>query len=86
MKSVLGLVLPALPTAALAQSEPYKLIITWYQSSNLEIDYPSLARCERAKMAVEREVDRRRREQESSMPPGSVTIGKSPNGAFCIPG
>ena len=67
-------------------SGPYKLVITWYQSDLAVIDYPSRARCEKAKRAVEDEVARRKAESEATAPPGSVVIGKSPNGAFCIPG
>lgn len=71
---------------AFAQAGPYKLIITWYQSNLTVIDYPSLARCEQARRAVEAEIERRAATSQAALPPGSITIGLSPNGAFCIPG
>ena len=86
MKLALGLLLVAAPTTAVAQAAPYKLIITWYQSNLTVIDYPSLARCGQAKMAVEAEIQKRKRENDALAPPSSIVIGKSPNGAFCIPG
>jgi hypothetical protein len=76
----------ALAIAAQAQVGPYKLVITWYQSDLTVIDYPSSARCEVARRAVEAEVARRQREGLAGQPPGTVIVGKSPNGAFCIPG
>ncbi len=77
----------ALTTPALAQepaSGPYKLVITWFQNDIVVIDYPSLARCERAQAAVIRSIlDRNRRAAEAGavrMPSVSAEI------AFCIPG
>lgn len=56
---------------------PYKLVITWYQSIAV-VDYPSKARCERAKQAV---LDRTRAKAlASGLPAESGDI------AFCIPG
>ncbi len=86
MKLALGLLFVTVPTAAVAQAAPYKLIITWYQSDLTVIDYPSLARCEQAKLAIEAEIQKRKRENDALAPPGSIVIGKSPNGAFCMPG
>ncbi len=65
---------------------PAKLLISWFQSGLTSVDYPSQARCEQARSFVEAEVRRRARETAAALPPGSVTIGVSPNGAFCIPG
>jgi hypothetical protein len=67
-------------------SGPYKLVITWYQSDLTVIDYPNRARCEKAKQTVEEEIAKRKAESDALAPPGSIVIGKSPNGAFCIPG
>lgn len=38
--------------AAPAADSPYKLVVTWYQSGITAIDYPSRARCERAREAL----------------------------------
>lgn len=67
-------------------SGPAKLIITWYQGGIVAVDYPSQSRCEQARGFVQAEVRRRYQASQASMPPGSVTVGVSPNGAFCIPG
>lgn len=64
------------PTAAQSDG-PYKLVITWYQSV-VVIDYPSLARCERAKQVL---IERARaRAVATGLPPESGDI------AQCIPG
>lgn len=76
----------AVPTAALAQPTPYKLIISWYQSNLTVVDYPSKVRCEAAANALNDEVARRLAESDSAAPAGTVRIGTGPNGAFCIPG
>ena len=87
MRSMLYVSALLLPAAASAQaSGPYKLVITWYQSNITVIDYPSQARCEAARRAVEAEIERRKSASAASLPAGSITIGSSPNGAFCIPG
>lgn len=78
--------LMAWATAANAQATSYKLIIVWYQSSLTVIDYPSAARCEAGRKAVLDEIRRRQAQADADAPPGSVIIGRSPNGAFCIPG
>lgn len=75
-----------IPAPVYAQSAPYKLVISWYQSNLTVVEYPSKARCEAAARALNEEVDRRTAETLASMPAGSVPVGKSPNGAFCIPG
>lgn len=68
----------ALPAAVHAQVSPYKLIITWYQSGIIAIDYPNKARCERAREAVLERT--RERTLKAGLPPESGDI------AFCIPG
>lgn len=65
---------------------PFKLIITWHGSNLTVIDYPSFQRCDLARQAVAAEAERRQRASDAAMPAGSVRIGTSPNGAFCIPG
>lgn len=82
----LALLAVAIPSAALAQAGPSKLVITWFQSNLTVVDYPTAARCEVARRVVEEEIARRARESDAAMPPGAIKIGKSPNGAFCIPG
>ena len=76
----------ALPASAQAQSAPYKLIISWYQSNLTVIDYPSKDRCEAAARAVNAEVARKLAESDAAAPAGSIRVGIGPNGAFCIPG
>lgn len=83
---VLAVVLVAFPTATFAQVAPHKLIISWYQSNLIVVDYPSKERCEAAAMAVNAEVARRLAESDARAPQGSVRISTGPNGAFCIPG
>lgn len=78
--------LAVLPSAALAQTGPYKLIITWPQSDITVIDYPSQSRCERGRKAVEAEAARILRESLATMPHGRQVASRSPYGAFCIPG
>lgn len=74
-------------TAVAAQQPgPFKLVITWNQAGIAVVDYPDAGRCERARRAVEAEVQRRMRESLASMPQGSRIIGTPANGAFCIPG
>ena len=82
----LAAMLAALPSAALAQGSPYKLIVSWYQSNLTVIDYPNKERCETAAKAVNTEVARRVALSDAQAPPGSIRLGGSPNGAFCIPG
>lgn len=74
------------PSVTLAQVTPYKLVISWYQSNLTVLDYPTKGRCEAAASAVNDEVVRRFVENLKKLPPGSVPVGTTPNGAFCIPG
>lgn len=74
---VLTLVMLSAPVAAQSDG-PYKLIITWFQSGIVVIDYPSKARCERASQAVlERMMEKAKR---AGLPQEGGDI------AFCIPG
>ena len=78
--------LAGVPSVALAQAAPYKLVISWYQSNLTVIDYPTRDRCLAAARAVNAEVERKQAESDAKAPAGSVRIGTSPNFAFCIPG
>lgn len=84
----------ALVALAMAQAQtgpwtkyqgPFKLVITWNQSITV-VDYPSFVRCDAARKAVEAEVQQRARENLAAMPEGTRVVGRSTNGAFCIPG
>lgn len=86
MRVTLALLLLSIPSASIAQAGSYKLIITWYQAGMVVVDYPSAARCEAARRAVEAEVAKRQRETVANLPPGGIIFGTSANGAFCIPG
>lgn len=74
----------AQPLGAQERPLPYKLIISWYQSNLIVIDYPTKVRCEAAAKAVNDEVERKI--AEVSISTGAVPVIKGPNGAFCIPG
>ena len=82
---VAGLVL-CWSNTAMAETIPYKLIITWYQSNVVVIDYPSAVRCAAARDAVLAEVARREAESAAQRTSNVTAVGASPNGAFCIPG
>jgi hypothetical protein len=86
MKALFAGLLLAISVPAVAQTAPFKLVISWHRSNLTVIDYPSLARCEQARKAVEAEVARRTREMMAALPPGGQIIGGTANGAFCIPG
>ena len=77
-------VLLLLPTAALAQALPYKLVIIWGGGAIAVTDYPSLTRCERGRQAVFAEIERKK-EEFQKMYPGAQPAGPSTAGAFCIP-
>ncbi|WP_324741611.1 hypothetical protein U8326_00090 [Tsuneonella sp. CC-YZS046] len=82
-----GVLLSVAPlgAAAFAQTTPYKLIITWYQSNLTVIDYPTKERCEAAAKAITVEVERQLAES-NALAPNTILLSKGPNGAFCIPG
>lgn len=63
-----------------------KLVITWHQSDITLVDYQSQSRCEQARSYVMAEVRKRAQQSQADAPVGTVIIGRSPNGAFCIPG
>ena len=74
-----------LPTVALAQTVPYKLVIIWGGGDLVVTDYPSLARCERGKQAVYAEIERKIA-AFNAMYPNSKPTSPQTAGAFCIPG
>ena len=79
MRYLLAIAALAFTSPAGAQADgPYKLIITWYQSGIVAIDYPSRARCERARLAVAERM--RAKAVASGLPAESGDV------AFCIPG
>lgn len=79
MKALAAVMALAVSAPASAQYDgPYKLIITWYQSGIIAIDYPNKQRCERAREAVLATM--RERALKARLPPESGEI------AFCIPG
>lgn len=83
MKWIAALLL-LLPSAALAQAAPYKLVIIWGGGAIAATDYPSLTRCERGRQAVYAEIERKKQEFQK-MYPGAQPAGPSTAGAFCIP-
>lgn len=70
---------------AASPAGPYKLVIS-SESGVVVTDYPSRARCERAKLAVEVESARRRQAAEASLPQGSILTRVPYLIAACIPG
>lgn len=82
----LAALLAIIPTTALAQAVPYKLVVSWGQGGVTITDYPNAARCEIGRRAVEQEVARRNRAFLATLPPGSTMVSGPTNGAFCIPG
>ena len=70
-----------LPTVALAQTVPYKLVIIWGGGDLVVTDYPSLARCERGKQAVTKDS-----EGDVALPAfnssvvGSIDVGRQSKG------
>ena len=82
----LAVILAALPSSALAQAAPYKLVIMLHNGITIT-DYPSLVRCERGRNAVLAELDRRMQEFLRSTSPGTtVTPLPGSRSVFCIPG
>lgn len=75
------------PTAAIAQSAGYKLVIAYSEGGVTTVDYPSKARCDAARTVVMAERQRRLDASKASLMPGQVLVG-SPRipEAFCIPG
>jgi hypothetical protein len=73
------------PSAALAQSAPYKLVIIWGGGAIAVTDYPSAPRCEHGRQAVYAEIERKMVDFRK-MYPGAQPVGPPTAGAFCIPG
>ena len=75
-------------TPAIAQSAPYKLIILRGNEGITTADYPSAARCEAARTAIQRLVERENEGKEAQyLPNGGVIIpSKLYLTAYCIPG
>jgi hypothetical protein len=86
MTSTMTASLLLVASVAVPPTGPYKLVITWNQAGIAVVDYADAGRCERARRAVEAEVQRRMRESLAAMPEGARIIGTPANGAFCIPG
>ena len=77
-----------LPSAAWAQqSAPYKLVIASSEGGLVVVDYPSAARCERAKAAIDAEMERRNAEIREREARGTVIVHPGWRArAICIPG
>lgn len=87
MRAVAAILALAIPSAANAQAQPYKLAVASSDGGVAVTEYPSLARCERAKEAIAAEARRRIAASVSDLPPGSIQV-KGPRifDAICIPG
>lgn len=70
------------------QATPYKLIVAFsYGGGMAVIDYPSAARCERARLTIDADRDARIAQGQARTPPGAVTVGAPYHfTATCIPG
>ncbi|PKP64685.1 MAG: hypothetical protein CVT85_09855 [Alphaproteobacteria bacterium HGW-Alphaproteobacteria-7] len=75
-------------TPANAQSVPYKLILIHGENGITVIDYPSAARCEAARSAIQRIVDQENKGKEPQILPGGGVIFPTLliMKAYCIPG
>lgn len=72
---------------ALAQSAPFKLVILWGDAVTV-VDYPTAARCEAAKAALERRKEQELEKRKPEFPPGGGIIMPRPwiMEMICIPG
>jgi hypothetical protein len=87
MKIRLLLALAFLPSQAVAQSAPFKLIMHW-NGSTVVVDYPSSIRCQTALASIQEETEKRTlaaREQTARLSKGGIILPSVPT-AFCIPG
>ena len=73
---------------AFAQSAPFKLVILWGDSGVSVVDYPTAARCEAAKAALERRKDQEIEKRKPERTPGGGLIIPRPwiMETICIPG
>lgn len=78
MLSILAASQLAITSTSAETTIPYKLIITWYQSGIVSVDYPNKQRCEQAAKDVYNRMSKRAK--EIGLPPESGDI------AFCISG
>lgn len=80
--------LAALTLALMAQGAPYKLVIVAGAGGTAVVDYPTLARCQRAAEFVEAEWRRRYEQAKAEPRPPNVYLTGPPFTAFafCIPG
>ena len=78
-----------LSTPAVATAQPsgaYKLIIASSEGGMVIVDYPSSARCERARLTIEEDMQRRTEESDASLPPGAIITSYGWRArAICIP-
>jgi len=77
----------AFSVPALAQSTPFKLVILWTDTV-AGVDYPTAARCEAAKVALERRKEQELEKRKPEFPPGGGIIMPRPwiMEMICIPG
>ena len=75
-------------TPANAQTTPYKLVILWGNSGISVVDYPSAARCDAARQALDRRKERERELRKVEKLPGGGMIVPAPwqMEMVCIPG
>lgn len=86
--AVLALLAIAVAMPAVAQTPAaYHLVITYTPGGVTSIPYPSVERCERARMALEADLRRRIAARDANAPPGAVVVGVPYHlqGA-CVPG
>jgi hypothetical protein len=89
MRLAIAIILLAFATEASAQSgQPHKLIVLRGNDGIAVTDYPSAARCEAARNAIQRLVDRANQGKEPQrLPRGGVIIPRTLDlEAHCIPG
>jgi hypothetical protein len=77
----------AFSVPALAQSTPFKLVILWTDTVAV-VDYPTAARCEAAKVALERRKEQELEKRKPEFPRGGGIIMPRPwiMEMICIPG
>lgn len=75
------------PEPAFAQSTGYKLIVAYSEGGVTAVDYPTKARCETAREAVQSEARARIARSNANLAPGAILVqGPRVPDAFCIPG